>query len=219
PHGILGNFDPDYLHVPEDILTTVMRTHQRYLPVRAADGSLLPHFITFANGACDETAVRSGNENVLRARYEDAAFFYRTDLDVPLETFRENIAGLTFENRLGSMSERADRIRDVAAALAGELDRAGYGLGGSEVATLARAGELAKFDLATGMVVELSSLAGVMAKEYALKAGETPEVAEALFELELPRHTGDALPASTPGALLALADRFDLLTAMFAIGV
>src|SRR5699024_4915143 len=129
-----------------------------------------------------------------------------------------DIAKLTFENRLGSMAKRADRIRDVAAALAGALDRAGTGLDESEAATLARAGELAKFDLATDMVVELSSLAGVMAKEYARKAGETPAVAEALFELELPRHTGDALPASSPGALLALADRFDLLVAMFAIG-
>ena len=218
PHGILGNFDPDYLRLPEDILTTVMRIHQRYLPVRAEDGGLLPHFITFANGACDETAVRAGNENVLRARYEDAAFFYDADLKVPLADFRADIAKLTFENRLGSMAKRADRIRDVAAALAGALDRAGTGLDESEAATLARAGELAKFDLATDMVVELSSLAGVMAKEYARKAGETPAVAEALFELELPRHTGDALPASTPGALLALADRFDLLMAMFAVG-
>ncbi len=195
-----------------------MRTHQRYLPVRGDDGSLMAHFITFANGACDEDAVRKGNENVLRARYEDAAFFFDADLQVPLAQFRSSISKLTFENRLGTMAQRADRIRDVSAALAQELDRTGRALTGAEAEVLARAGELAKFDLATDMVVELSSLAGVMAKEYALRAGESPDVAEALLETELPRHSGDALPASTPGALLALADRFDLLMAMFAIG-
>lgn len=216
PHGILGSFDADYLRVPEDILTTVMRTHQRYLPVRAADGSLMPYFITFANGDCDDEAVRAGNENVLRARYEDAAFFYDADLKVALADFRANIDKLTFENRLGSMAARADRIRDLAAAFAGAVTPSV--LSEADAATLARAGELVKFDLATDMVVELSSLAGVMAKEYATKAGETADVAEALFEAELPRYTGDALPVSTPGALLALADRFDLLVAMFAIG-
>src|SRR5690625_3285442 len=218
PHGILGSFAQDYLRVPEDILTTVMRTHQRYLPVRAQDGSLLPYFITFSNGTCDEAAVRAGNENVLRARYEDAAFFYDADLKVPLEEFRAALAKLTFENRVGSMAERADRIGALAHDLAGRLTQSGEALSASEAASLDRAAKLVKFDLATEMVGELSSLAGAMAQEYALKAGERPEVAQALWECELPRHTGDALPDSTPGALLALADRFDLLVAMFAIG-
>lgn len=213
PHGILGGFEERYLRVPEQILTTVMRKHQRYLPVRDASGALMPHFITMANGDCDDDVVRGGNESVLRARYEDAAFFYDADLQVDLTELRAGISKLTFEDRLGSMADRSDRIKDVAAALAETID-----LDASGRETLSRAGELAKFDLSSQMVVELSSLAGFMAKEYAAKAGETPEVASALWEMELPRTTGGPLPTSVPGALLALADRFDLLTAMFAIG-
>lgn len=213
PRGVLGSFDEKYLRVPEQILTTVMRKHQRYLPVRAADGSLMPYFVTMANGACDADVVRAGNESVLRARYEDAAFFYDADLETDLADLRAGIAKLTFEDRLGSMADRADRIKDVAAALAGSLD-----LDADQQATLTRAGELAKFDLSSQMVVELSSLAGFMAKEYAVKAGETQAVADALWEMELPRHSGDDLPQSLPGALLGVADRADLLTAMFAIG-
>ncbi|HKX66115.1 MAG TPA: glycine--tRNA ligase [Intrasporangium sp.] len=213
PHGILGSFEERYLELPEQILTTVMRKHQRYLPVRPADGALMPYFVTMANGDCDDDLVRVGNENVLRARYEDAAFFYAADLKVPLADLRAGIAKLTFEERVGSMADRADRIRDVAAALAEHVS-----LDVSEGETLSRASELAKFDLASQMVVELSSLAGYMAREYALKAGETPEVAAALYEMEQPRTAGGALPESRPGALLALADRFDLLMAMFALG-
>ena len=213
PHGILGSFEERYLRVPEQILTTVMRKHQRYLPVRDASGNLMPYFITMANGDCDDDVVRGGNESVLRARYEDAAFFYDADLQTDLADLRAGIGKLTFEDRLGSMADRSDRIKDVASALADKVE-----LSGDDRETLSRAGELAKFDLSSQMVVELSSLAGVMAKEYAAKAGETPAVADALWEMELPRSAGDALPASVPGALLGLADRFDLLTAMFAIG-
>lgn len=213
PHGIIGTFGPKYLEVPEQILTTVMRKHQRYLPVRDESGALMPYFVTVANGDCDDEVVRTGNESVLRARYEDAAFFFDSDLKLSLADLRAGISKLTFEDRLGSMADRADRIRDVAASLGSDVD-----LGGAEQATLGRAGTLAKFDLSSHMVVELSSLAGTMAREYASRAGESADVAEALWEMELPRAAGDALPRSRPGALLALADRFDLLTAMFAIG-
>ena len=213
PRGVLGTFEERYLELPEQILTTVMRKHQRYLPVRDASGTLMPYFVTMANGAIDEDVVRKGNESVLRARYEDAAFFWNADREIPLDDFRARIDTLTFENRLGSFAQRADRIRDVSAKLASSVE-----LSGDEQATLSRAGALAKFDLSTAMVVELSSLAGTMAREYALKAGESSAVADALFEMEKPRSAGDSLPTSTPGALLALADRFDLLTAMFAIG-
>ena len=213
PRGILGSFEERYLQLPEQILTTVMRKHQRYLPVRAADGSLRPHFVTMANGECDDAVVREGNEKVLRARYEDAAFFYEADLQTPLADLRAGIGKLTFENRLGSVAQRADRIADVASAMAGDLE-----LGPDDRRTLTRAGELAKFDLASQMVIELSSLAGAMAREYALRAGETPAVADALAEMEQPRTAGGAVPRTAPGAVLALADRFDLLAAMFALG-
>lgn len=217
PHGVLGSFEERYLELPEQILTTVMRKHQRYLPVRDASGALMPYFVTMANGDCDDDVVRGGNETVLRARYEDAAFFYAADLKVPIADLRAGIAKLTFEERVGSVADRADRIRDVAAALAEGLP-ADAALAEADAATLARAGELAKFDLSSHMVVELSSLAGFMAREYSLKAGETPEVATALYEMEQPRTAGGAVPATRPGALLALADRFDLLMAMFALG-
>jgi glycyl-tRNA synthetase len=213
PTPILGSFDPGYLELPAEVLTTVMRKHQRYLPVRDADRRLLPHFVAVANGACDEGVVRAGNEAVLRARYEDAAFFWRADLRTPPETMRAGLARLTFAEGLGSTADRAERIARLAEVLAERVD-----LGAGERATLRRAGELAKFDLASQMVIELSSLAGVMAREYARRAGEDDAVATALFEMELPRQAGDAPPAGAPGALLSLADRFDLLVGLFAVG-
>jgi glycyl-tRNA synthetase len=212
PVAILGGFDERYLALPEAVLATVMKKHQRYLPVRSRNGGLLPHFVAVANGDCDQDLVRAGNEAVLRARYEDAAFFWRNDLAVAPEQMKERLGKLIFEERLGSIADRARRIDAIAMRLA-ECVR----LSEDERVTLARAAKLAKFDLASGMVVELSSLAGVMAREYTLRAGETPQVADALFEMEQPRFAGDALPASRPGALLALADRFDLIAGLFGI--
>ncbi|MER5750823.1 glycine--tRNA ligase [Streptomyces sp. NPDC002088] len=213
PTPILGSFDPEYLVLPVDILVTVMRKHQRYLPVVDAQGQMLPYFVAVANGTCDHDLVRRGNEAVLRARYEDASFFWKADLETPLAEMKEKIRLLTFEERLGSMADRADRISAVARRLADAL-----GIFGADRETLERATSLTKFDLGSQMVTELSSLAGVMAREYAVRAGEREEVAQALFENELPRSAGDVLPATLPGALLALADRFDLLAGLFAIG-
>ncbi|OLF16048.1 glycine--tRNA ligase [Actinophytocola xanthii] len=211
PNAILGGFAPSYLDLPQEILTTVMRKHQRYVPVRDAEGNLLPHFVAVANGSCAADAVRAGNEAVLRARYEDASFFWRADLQVAPEAMKSGLARLAFEERLGSMADRAARI----AAVAGNL---GSALSSADRATLDRAAVLAKFDLGSQMVIELTSLAGVMAREYAVRAGETPEVAQALFDMERPRSAGDAAPATVPGAVLALADRFDMLVGLFAVG-
>ncbi|MDH6111775.1 glycyl-tRNA synthetase [Kitasatospora sp. MAP12-15] len=213
PTPILGRFDPTYLELPEEILVTVMRKHQRYLPVQDAEGRLLPYFVAVANGDCDHDVVRAGNEAVLRARYEDAAFFWRADLQTAPAAMKEKLALLTFEERLGSMADRAERIAVIAGRLADSA-----GLAAEERRTLDRAAALVKFDLGSQLVVELSSLAGVMAGEYAGRAGEDPAVARALFETELPRFAEDRLPTGRPGALLALADRFDLLAGLFAIG-
>jgi glycyl-tRNA synthetase len=213
PTPILGSFDPSYLELPAEVLTTVMRKHQRYLPVRDVDNRLLPHFVAVANGSVDVGVVRAGNEAVLRARYEDAAFFWRADLHTPPERMKDGLAKLTFAEGLGSMADRAERIAALAEVLAERVE-----LSPAERAALGRAGELAKFDLASQMVIELSSLAGVMAREYARRAGEDEAVAAALFEMELPRQSGDALPAGAPGALLSLADRFDLLVGLFGVG-
>jgi glycyl-tRNA synthetase len=213
PTAILGSFSTDYLELPAEILTTVMRKHQRYLPVLDADGKLLAHFVAVANGSVDEATVRGGNEGVLRARYEDASFFWRADLQKTPAAMKSELDKLAFEERLGSMAERAGRIGRIAETLAGKV-----GLEGEDLTALRRAGELAKFDLGSQMVVELTSLAGTMAREYARRSGETEAVAQALFDMELPRSAGDPTPSTTPGAILALADRFDLLAGLFAIG-
>ena len=214
PAPLLGGFDERYLALPDEVLATVMRKHQRYLPVHDRDGRLLPRFVAVADGTCDEAVVRAGNEDVLRARFEDAAFFWRLDLQSPPEAMKAGLATLLFQEQLGSMADRAGRIAATALTLAPHA-----GLTGQELATLRRAAELAKFDLASALVVELPALAGVMAREYARRSGEPEPVAQALFELELPRHAGDRLPRSAPGALLAVADRLDLLAGLFAVGV
>ena len=213
PTAIRGSFAERYLELPPEVLTTVMRKHQRYLPVRDASGTLMPYFVTVANGSVDGDVVRAGNEDVLRSRYEDAAFFWRADLRTEPATMKAGLARLAFEERLGSMADRADRIAAIATRLAESVS-----LPDADRDTLARAASLAKFDLGSQMVIELTSLAGTMAREYALRAGEPAAVAVALYEMELPRTAAGVLPASVPGALLALADRLDLLAGLFAVG-
>lgn len=236
PEPVLGSFAERYLELPAEVLTTVMRKHQRYLPVRDSGGALMPYFVAVANGCCDRDTVRAGNEAVLRARYEDASFFWRADLQVSPAELRARLGAIAFEQRLGSMADRAGRIAGIARALAlpATVTAAAGGpqpgpaaappgrpvltLGTDDQATLRRAAELVKFDLASQMVIELTSLAGVMARQYALYAGEPAAVAEALYDAELPRSAGAELPRALPGAVLALADRLDLLAGLFAVG-
>ena len=213
PRVVLGAFEERFLDLPAAVLTTVMRKHQRYLPVLDEAGRLLPHFVTFANGPCDVDLVRSGNESVIRARYEDASFFWRADLETSPDDLRARLGTLTFEERLGSFDDRVTRIADLAARFAADV-----GLTDDERATVTRAAALGKFDLATQMVVELSSLAGTMAQVYAEHAGEPAPVAQALAEMEMPRSSTSAVAQSRAGAVLSLADRIDLLTSMYAIG-
>jgi glycyl-tRNA synthetase len=213
PTAILGGFAKDYLDLPQEILATVMRKHQRYLPIRTADGALLPYFVAIANGDCDHDVVRAGNEAVLRARYEDASFFWRADLRSAPEVMRQGLEKLAFVEHLGSIAQRANRIGRVAWSLADAVS-----LPEAERATLERAARLAKFDLGSQMVIELTSLAGTMAREYARRSGESEAVAQALYDMELPRAAGGPTPTLGPGALLALADRFDLLVGLFAVG-
>ncbi|BAL90697.1 putative glycyl-tRNA synthetase [Actinoplanes missouriensis 431] len=208
PLPLLGTFDEGYLDLPDAVLTTVMRKHQRYLPVRDADGALLPMFVTVANGPVDVELVRAGNEAVLRARYEDAAFFYRADLATSPADMRARLDRLTFTDKLGSMADRAARISSLAHALA--ADR------GISSGVLERAAALVKFDLGSQLVTEMTSLAGVMARDYALRAGEDRAVAQAVYEAELPRNTGDELPRTVAGALLSVADRLDVIAGLAA---
>ena len=220
PEPVLGRFGERYLGLPSEILTTVMRKHQRYLPVRDAAGGLMAYFVAVANGPCDHEVVRAGNEAVLRARYEDALFFWRADLRTAPEEFRQELSKIAFEQRLGSMADRADRIAGIARALAlpGGAAAPPVTLLPEDQRTLERAAGLVKFDLASQLVIELTSLAGVMAAEYALRSGEPAPVAQALSDTELPRTAGGTLPQTLPGAVLALADRLDLLAGLFAVG-
>lgn len=213
PRGVLGTFDGQYLALPSRIVTEVMKKHQRYIPVRSADGGLLPHFVTMANGPHDADVVARGNNAVVKARYEDALFFYNADLKETLGSFHEGLESLTFETKLGSMRARAQRIAGVATSLSSTLS-----VEGNVASTIRRAAEIAKFDLSTSMVVEMSSLAGYMAREYALKAGETPEVADALYGMEQPQTASGELPSTSAGAVLAIADRADLLVSLFSLG-
>lgn len=216
PVAVSGRFSPDFLTLPRQVLTAVMQKHQRYFPVEAAKSekgdrpaALLPCFIAIRNGGDgNHDLVRQGNEHVLGARFADAAFFVREDLKQPLEAYRPKLATLVFQTRLGSMLEKADRLLELAVALAPSL-----GLPSTESPLVRRAAFLAKADLATQMVTEMTSLQGIIGREYALRSGEPLEVAEAIGEQYL------LVPRTKVGLAIALADRFDSLVGLFAAGL
>ncbi|BFI41976.1 glycyl-tRNA synthetase beta chain [Marchantia polymorpha subsp. ruderalis] len=214
PAPLIGRFDPAFLTLPADVLTTVMRKHQRYFPVVSeATGQLLPAFIAVANGKIDEDIVRKGNEAVLRARYEDARFFYESDTSKKLADFRPLLKGITFQEKLGSMLDKSMRVEKMVRSLGLAM-----GLDESSIATAQEAAPLASADLATAMVMEFTNLAGIMGRHYASKEGYSSAVQEAVFESVLPRYADDILPHSDAGVLLAVADRLDSLVGLFAVG-
>jgi glycyl-tRNA synthetase len=224
PTAILGSFNPEFLSLPEEVLISVMKKHQRYFPLRkpAADGgvaqvqgALLPHFIVVRNGdGLHLDIVRQGNEHVLGARFADANFFVRDDLKQRLEDFVPRLNTLMFQTKLGSMLEKTRRV----VAITGELAPV-IGLTAEDVQTAHRAAELCKADLATRMVVEMTSLQGTMGRFYALRSSEEPAVAQAIYEHYLPRFAGDSVPASRAGLAVGLADRLDSLAGLFAVGL
>ena len=216
PVLLRGSFDADYLTLPREVLVTVMRKHQRYFPVLrpGGGGALLPAFVTAANGGCDPALVVAGNEAVLRARLEDARFFYQADLLKPIEQLRSALAGTVFEARLGSMLAKCERTEKL---VEGHF-AAALGLETEEAATAGAAARLSRFDLSSQLVQEFTNLAGTMGRHYALASGLPPSLAEAVFEATLPRQPGDLLPASAAGRCVALADRLDALTGLFAVG-
>ena len=215
PVALRGAFAEEYLALPRDVLITVMRKHQRYFAVEGDDGRLLPCFIAVRSGDREHLdSVAAGNEHVLRARFADASYFFREDIKQPLADYLPRLATLTFQEKLGSMLDKNERVAGLVGPLGGLL-----GLPAAAVAVAQRAAHLAKADLATQMVVEMTSLQGAMGREYALRSGCPPEVANAIFEHWLPRGADDSLPASAAGALVALADRLDSLTGLFAAGL
>jgi glycyl-tRNA synthetase len=214
PLAIRGHFAEEYLRLPNNVLLAVMRKHQRYLPVMR-DGELLPYFVAVANGASlDADAVRYGNEEVLRARYADAAYFYEADRKQRLEEFTPRLATLTFQEQLGSVLDKVHRLERLVPGLSEMLD-----LSAEETRVAVRAAALSKSDLATQLVVELTSLQGQMGRHYAMLDGEPEEVAQAIEEHYWPRYMGDELPQSAAGTVVSLADRLDTLVGLFAVGI
>jgi glycyl-tRNA synthetase len=215
PVVLLGHFDEEYLQLPQDVLITVMEKHQRYFPVVKSDGHLLPHFVVVVNGEQrDEDVVRRGNEDVLRARYADAAYFVNRDRKQSLEAFVPQLDQLVYYDKLGSMLQKQRRVEQLMDKLSDTL-----GLSQQEEQAARRAAALCKADLATNMVTEMTSLQGIMGREYALASGEPEPVAKAVFEHYLPRFAGDETPKRRPGLAVGLADRFDSLAGLFGAGV
>lgn len=214
PNPILGRFSEEYLALPREVLITVMRKHQRYFAIEDS-GRLLPCFIAVRNGGSDgEELVRHGNEAVLRARFADAAFFYKQDLSRPLESFLPRLGTLTFQVQLGSMLDKTRRLERLAPLLAPYV-----GLTAEEDVLLRRAARLCKADLATQMVVEFTSLQGVIGGIYAGSQHEDARVAAAIREHYLPRFSGDASPSGRIGLALGLADRLDSVVGLLAVGL
>ena len=214
PQALLGSFEEKYLELPAPVLIGVMKKHQRYFPV-LKQGKLMHYFITVANSnaLAYPAVVREGNEGVIRARYADAAYFYRHDMARQLETFTPRLATLTFHARLGSMLDRVERLKQLAPTVALMLNGTP-----EQIAAVTRAAELSKADLMTSMVVEMTSLQGIIGEIYAVKSGETPAVGQAIREQYLPRYAGDDVPQSLPGLALSLAEKLDSLAGLFAVG-
>lgn len=213
PVALAGSFDEEFLEVPAEVLVATMRDHQKYFHLRDADGQLLPAFITIANiDSQDPGQVRAGNERVLRARFSDARFFWHSDLATPLDEFAARLGDVVFRRDLGSVADKVQRIGQLAAHIAQGLDPL------PDRDQLARAAAICKADLMTQLVGELPDLQGVIGSYLARAAGEPAPVCQALMEHYLPRHAGDSLPTGAPGRCLALADRIDTLTAIFASG-
>jgi glycyl-tRNA synthetase beta chain len=212
PHGVCGSFDQKFLALPAEVLITSMREHQKYFPVADQSGRLLPYFVAVNNNViADRELAVSGHQRVLRARLEDALFFFREDTKKPLASRIEGLAGIVFQHKLGTMTEKSGRIAALTAWLA---DRLAPDL----KADALRAAELAKADLLTAMVGEFPTLQGIIGRAYALLDGEKPAVADAVREHYLPVRAGGELPQSLIGAMVGIADRIDTIIGCFAIG-
>ena len=215
PVAAVGRFDEAFLEVPDEVLITAMREHQKYFAVVDGNGKLLPAFVVVNNTrARDMDVVARGHERVLRARLSDARFFFRGDLETPMETRLEKLGKVLFQAKLGSVHEKVLRIESLAGDLAGAIEP-----GGDLAEKATRAARLCKTDLVSQVVIEFTKLQGVMGRIYAERAGEAPEVALAIEEHYRPTHSGGALPASLAGAVVAAADKIDSICGCFSVGL
>lgn len=214
PTVLVGTFDEEFLRVPEEIIVDAMLMHQRYFPLYDADGKLTNNFIVVSNGdPAHADTITGGNERVVRARLSDAKFFYEEDLKHPLETYVDRLDEVVFQETLGTMKEKADRIVALAKHLAADAQ-----LSEADAADAERAAYLAKADLVTNAVVEFTSVQGVMGSYYAAACGESDQVARAIADHYRPRFSGDEPPASDVGRIVAMADKLDTVCGLFAVG-
>lgn len=215
PTAFVGSFDEKYLSVPDEVLVTSMKEHQRYFEVRNDQGLLMPHFIAVRNG--DNVHLENvikGNEKVLIARLEDAEFFYNEDKKLTIEACVEKLKNVTFHEKIGSIYEKMQRVALIAQIIGRKV-----GLSEDELEDLKRASEIYKFDLVTNMVGEFPELQGIMGEKYALLQGEKPAVATAIREHYLPTSSEGELPETAIGAVLALADKLDSVFSFFSVGM
>jgi glycyl-tRNA synthetase beta chain len=218
PTVILGNFEPEYLALPEEVLVTVMRDHQKYFAVEGADGKLAPHFLAVLNIKVDaegEAVIRHGNQKVLRARFKDARFFWEVDQKISLANRVESLKDVTFQKELGSYHWKTEANLTVARALAAAVKAAGVTF---DESALLKAVELAKTDLTTELVKEFTELQGIIGGLYAKAQGLGETVGQAIYDQYTPASIEDAIPSTVEGRLLGLADRIQTITAMFGIG-
>lgn len=215
PTALCGGFEESYLALPDAAIITPMKDHQRYFPLVDQDGKLLPMFLTVRNGSDHSIeVVQAGNERVLRARLDDAKFFFNEDRKKPLIDRQDGLTKIVFQEGLGNLADKTERLLKLGRVFGEEC-----GLHEDAAVVLERATELAKTDLTTGMVTEFTELQGVMGKEYALLDGESEEVAEAIFEQYLPSFAGDVLPQTEAGKVLSIIDKVDNIVATFSRGL
>ena len=215
PTAVIGKFDTDFLTLPTEVITIVMVTHQRYFPVKKADGNLLANFITIANGDPKKAElIAEGNARVIRARLADAQFFYQADCDQSLESYVPQLETVTFQEELGTMRDKVDRIIEVAQQIAEQLN-----LDEKNCQEIESTALLCKADLVSQMVYEFPELQGIMGQKYALVSGESREVSNGIFEHYLPRNVEDDLPESLTGQVVGISDRLDTLVSIFGLGL
>lgn len=215
PTALCGGFEESYLALPDAAIITPMKDHQRYFPLVDQEGKLLPMFLTVRNGSDHSIeVVQAGNERVLRARLDDAKFFFNEDRKKPLIDRQDGLTKIVFQEGLGNLADKTERLLKLGRVFGEEC-----GLHEDAAVVLERATVLAKTDLTTGMVTEFTELQGVMGKEYALLDGESEEVAEAIFEQYLPRFAGDVLPQTEAGKVLSIIDKVDNIVATFSRGL
>ena len=218
PNVLVGEFPPDFLYIPADILVEAIQYHQKYFPVLDDKGKVTTDFLIVQNGKSDDGDIKKGNERVLKARLSDAAFFYEQDRKHDFSYWEKKLEGVIFYFGLGNMKDKQDRLKEISLYIADKLGAYFKGPGSTVRDDLKNASTMCKCDLVTNLVVEFPELQGVVGREYSKERGHSDHVSSAVFEHYLPRFAGDGLPGTDTGKILSLADKIDTITGMFMVG-